>query len=313
VLRKKKYVVRRYEGNPILTGKDFPNDIVTVFNSAVVKQGPKRYTMICRCEDSALGRYMWIADSPDGIHFKPRPAPVAMPKGDPVFDEYCHETWSYWDPRCVKLGRWYYVTHAAHTRHGCALGLFRTDASFDKFEWLGLIMPPDNRNGVLFPEKIGGRYVMLHRPNVSGCMDTWIGSSPDLVNWGNHRCLVRKSATGWSYTKIGPGAVPIKTPEGWLCIIHGVRTQCAQHYVYQLGVMLLDLADPYRVLGVSRRAILQPEEMYELVGQTPSVVFTNAAIPEPDGTVKIYYGGADTVQCLAFADIHDLIYAAKHE
>jgi len=77
----------------------------------------------------------------------------------------------------------------------------------------------------------------------------------------------------------GGGSVPIKTKEGWLCIIHGVRPQCTD-YVYSLGVMLLDLEDPNKVIGLSKRAILWPEEQYELVGQTPSCVFTNAAILE---------------------------------
>lgn len=312
MLRKEKYIVRRYEKNPILTGRDFPNDIVTVFNSAVVKQAPDRYTMVCRCENSALERFMWVADSRDGVRFAPRPAPLALPAEDPVFMEYAHDTLSYWDPRVTRLDGQYYITHAAHTSHSCQLGLFKIDDDFTRLEWQGLISEPDNRNGVLFPEKIRGRYYRLDRPNVNGCFDIWACSSPDLIHWGSPRCVARKGAVNWAYTKIGPGAVPIRTEAGWLCIIHGVRAQCTD-YVYSLGAMLLDLEDPTRVVGVSGRAILAPEETYELIGQTPSVVFTNAAVPEPDGTVKIYYGGADTVQCLAFANIGDLIYSCRNE
>ena len=100
-----------------------------------------------------------------------------------------------------------------------------------------------------------------------------------------------KSEVRWADAKIGPGAVPIRTPEGWLCIIHGVRIQCTD-FVYSLGVALLDLDDPTKVIGVSKRAILIPKEPYELMGQALSVVFTTGAVAEPDGTVEIYYSEA---------------------
>ena len=312
MLRDKKAIVTRYEKNPILTGDDFPNDIVTVFNSGVVKQGSDRYIMVCRAEDSALGRYLWIAESSDGIHFKPRQRPLAMPRNNPVFDEYCGDTKSYWDPRVTEIAGQYYITHAAHTRHQCQIGLFKIDRDFERLEWLDLILPPDNRNGVLFPEKIRGKYYLLHRPNVPGNFDMWVASSPDLLHWGSHRCLVSKQEVRWADAKIGAGAVPIRTPEGWLCIIHGVRIQCTD-FVYSLGVALLDLDDPTKVIGVSKRAILDPKEPYELMGQALSVVFTTGAVAEPDGTVKIYYGGADTVQCLATAKLQDLIDSCRKE
>ena len=125
-----------------------------MFNSGVIKQGSERYVMVCRAEDSALGRYLWIAESSDGIHFKPRRRPLAMPRNNPVFDEYCGDTKSYWDPRITEIEGQYYITHAAHTRHQCQIGLFKIDRDFECLEWLDLILPPDNRNGVLFPEKI---------------------------------------------------------------------------------------------------------------------------------------------------------------
>lgn len=312
MMRDKKAIVTRHAGNPILTGEDFPNDIVTVFNSSVVKQRSDRYVMVCRVEDSALGRYLWVADSVDGVHFKPRPRPLSMPKGNPVFDEYCGETKSYWDPRITEIEDQYYITHAAHTRHECQLGLFKVDRDFEHLDWLGLILPPDNRNGVLFPERIGGRYWLLHRPNVAGRFDMWISCSPDLLHWGGHRRLVAKEELRWADAKVGGGAVPIRTPEGWLCIIHGVRIQCTD-FVYSLGVMLLDLENPTRVVGLSKRAILDPKEPYELMGQALSVVFTTGAVAEPDGTLKIYYGAADTVQCLATAKLQDLIDSCKYE
>jgi predicted GH43/DUF377 family glycosyl hydrolase len=315
MLREKKRILVRHPENPILTEKDFPYDICVVFNCGVVKQAPNKYTMVARVENTALERYLWVCDSTDGVHFKPRPRPVQVPENDPVYRDYVDggRQRSYFDPRVTYLEGKYYIVHAAHMAYGCQLGLFRTDDAFENFEWMGLISLPDNRNGILFPEKIQGKYWRLDRPNVEGAMHIWTQQSPDLIHWGVPRCIVRtREIVRWAQIKIGGGAVPIKTPEGWLCIIHGVRPQCTD-YVYQLGVMLLDLEDPNKVIGVSKRAILWPEEQYELIGQTPSCVFTNAAILEPDGEVKIYYGAADSVGCLATARVEDLIYACKYE
>ena len=306
-----KDVVRRHKKNPILTGADFPGDITWVFNSGVVKHDG-RTIMVCRVEDAALNAYLWIADSDDGVRFTPRPAPVEVPHDDPDYAEYAART--YFDPRVTRLDDAFYICVAAHSRHTCRLALFRT-AGFDRFEWLGCISQPDNRNGVLFPEKIRGAYARLDRPNVSrlGEGDLWVSFSPDLIHWGRSRCVLRRDDFRWAWHKIGAGAVPVRTDEGWLTIFHGVRTQCAYHYVYQAGVCLLDLDDPAKVVAKAERAILIPKTDYELTGQTPSVVFPTAAIPGPDGSLRIYYGAADSVQCLAEADINELIAVCKNE
>lgn len=306
-----KEIVKRYEGNPILTGKDFPGDIVYVFNSGVVKDLKGRYVMVCRLEDASLFRHLWIADSDDGFHFKPRSKPIPLPLDNPKWTEYAYNT--YFDPRITRIDDTFHMIYAAHTGHGCRLG-HATTKDFDHWDWRGFISLPDNRNGVLFPEKVKGRYVRLDRPNTGwgDKGDIWISYSPDLVYWGESTSLVRTSDFHWAYHKIGAGAVPIKTPEGWLIIFHGVRTQCAQHYVYQLGVFLTDLEDPGKVIGKAERAILTPEKDYEIMGQSPNVCFTNAAIPEADGTVKIYYGGADRVQCVGIAKMQDLLDACRN-
>jgi len=219
----------------------------------------------------------------------------------------------YYDPRVTKIGDEYYIVHAAHSGHTCRLSLVKTD-DFKKFEWKGFITETDNRNGVLFPEKINGLYARLDRPNTGdGTGDLWVSYSPDLVFWGKSSCVFRNyEGIRWAWTKIGPGAAPIKTDEGWLNIFHGVRTQCKQHFVYQLGVCLLDLEDPSKVIAMSEKAILIPEEEYELSGQTPSVVFTCGAVVEDDGEIKLYYGGADTVQCVATTTVDRLIDACHN-
>jgi predicted GH43/DUF377 family glycosyl hydrolase len=298
--------VQRYARNPILTGRDFPSGsgIKRVFNSGVIK-ARDRYVMACRVEDAALRNRIWIADSSDGYHFVPRSGPAELPHSNPEFAEYT--AGMYYDPRITEIDGVFYLMHAAHSGHGCRLSLLRT-RDFDDFEWIGHVSETDNRNGVLFPEKIGGLYARLDRPNTGGNFgDIWVSYSPDLIFWGKSRCVLRNQRVRWAWAKIGPGAVPIRTPRGWLNVFHGVRTQCAQHYVYQLGVCLLDLEDPSRVVGFSEEAILEPEEPYELVGQTPSVVFTSGAVVEPDGEIKLYYGGADTVQCVALTSVDALL------
>jgi predicted GH43/DUF377 family glycosyl hydrolase len=303
-------ILERHPENPILTGKDFPPEarIVRVFNSGVIK-AEGRYIMACRVEDRALRNFIWIAESEDGVHFTPRSRAVAMPHDDD-FAEYT--AGMYYDPRITEIEGTFYLCHAAHSGHGCRLSLVRTK-DFDRFEWLGHISETDNRNGVLFPEKIGGLYARLDRPNSSEAFgDIWISYSPDLIFWGKSRCVLRNSQVRWAWAKVGPGAVPIKTRQGWLNIFHGVRTQCKSHYVYQLGVCLLDLEDPSKVIALSQEAILEPEQPYELVGQTPSVVFTAGAVVEDDGEVKLYYGGADTVMALATTSIDRLLHACRH-
>jgi predicted GH43/DUF377 family glycosyl hydrolase len=301
-------ILTRYPGNPILTRANFPSaaNIKTVFNSGIIKTHG-RYIMLCRVENAALLDRFWIAESTDGYKFTPRPAPVRLPHDNPEFTEYT--AGMYYDPRISEIDGVFYIVHAAHSGHGCRLSLVKT-LDFEKFEWLGFISETDNRNGVLFPEKINGLYARFDRPNTGGNFgDIWVSYSPDLLFWGKSRCVLRNSQVRWAWAKIGPGAVPIKTNAGWLNIFHGVRTQCAQHYVYQLGVALHDLNDPSKILGLAADAILTPEELYELIGQTPSVVFTSGAVLEDNGEVKIYYGGADTVQCVALTTVDKLLNA----
>jgi predicted GH43/DUF377 family glycosyl hydrolase len=266
--------------------------------------------MACRVEDAALSPKFWIAESVDGYRFVPRSKPVQMPDHDPEFAEYT--AGMYYDPRITEIEGTFYLLHAAHSSHTCRLSLLATK-DFETFDWLGHISEPDNRNGALFPERINGSYARLDRPNTGDSIgDIWVSYSPDLIHWGRSRCVMRNSQVRWAWTKIGPGAPPMKTKEGWLNIFHGVRTQCAQHYVYQLGVSLLDLEDPSKVIAQAKGAILQPEEMYELIGQTPSVVFTSGAVLEQDGEIKVYYGGADTVQCVAVTSVTELLHACRH-
>jgi predicted GH43/DUF377 family glycosyl hydrolase len=140
----------------------------------------------------------------------------------------------------------------------------------------------------------------------------WLASSPDLVHWGNYRSVLPARLFHWDGWKCGAGAPPIRTDSGWLEIYHGCHKSCSG-LIYRLGVALLDLEEPWKVIRRAQNYILGPVADYERVGDVPNVVFINAAVVEPDGEVKMYYGGADTVLCLATAKLDDLIdFALKH-
>jgi len=182
---------------------------------------------------------------------------------------------------------------------------------------------PDNRNVVLFPEQIGGRYVRLERPfpvysrGGRERFDVWLSDSPDLRYWGKSELLLAVEQVPYANTKLGPAAPPIKTPRGWLTTFHAVDTdpsrgkngwEASWKKRYTTGVMLLDLEDPRKVLGVCREPLIAPEAPYEVAGGfRNNTVFPCGAILEESGELKLYYGAADTVICLATADVDQLV------
>jgi predicted GH43/DUF377 family glycosyl hydrolase len=299
----KKPIVTRYPGNPILTASDMPVACNAVFNSAVTKLDG-RYLMLLRIEDIDRRQHFRVATSADGYRFAVDEQPVAFPP-DPEAERY---EGTIYDPRITKIGDRYLVLYAAHSDLGVRIGQVAT-RDFRTFERLGFGSAVDNRNGVLFPETIQGRYARLERPQtIKDQGDLWISFSPDLVHWGDFHCIARSRHQSWDQWKLGAGAAPIKTEKGWLLIYHGA-CKTAAGAIYRLGVMLLGLEDPRRVLARSAGYILAPSEPYERVGDVPNVVFTCGAILEDDGEVKIYYGAADTCQCVATARIEDLVAA----
>ena len=186
------------------------------------------------------------------------------------------------------------------------IGLART-RDFDSIERVALITQADLRNVVIFPQKFDGRYARLDRPHSEiSPWAMWISYSPDLVHWGDSRVVIKPVQYHWDEMKIGPGATPIKTPQGWLNIYHGVFPTM-DGSVYRLGVALHDLNDPAKVLGVGDEWILEPEDPWERTGYVHNVVFTCGAVAQDDGTVRIYWGGADTVMCVGTARIEELV------
>jgi predicted GH43/DUF377 family glycosyl hydrolase len=296
-------LIKRYNKNPILTKDDVPYPVATVHNAGVVKFR-NRYMMIFRSHQLNGRSILGLAESDDGYNFRVHEKPFMTPASDGVFKEY--EEYGVEDPRIIFLEGEYLITYSAYSRHGVRIGLAKT-RDFKSINRFSLITEADYRNIVIFPEKFKGLYARLDRPHSEiSPWSIWISYSPDLRFWGESRLVMKPAQYHWDGMKIGPGAPPIKTPHGWLNIYHGVFPTMDGN-VYRLGVALHDLQDPSKIIAVGDEWILQPEELYEITGYVHNVVFTCGAVPENDGSVKIYWGGADKVMCVGTANLDDLV------
>lgn len=304
-------------GKPILTRHDIPYQTALVFNAGVCKFNGK-YVMTFRNDygdfdaRKLTGTNIGLAYSDDGINWDVQP--------DPFFAVQTDEINRVYDPRLTVMEGKCYITFACDTKHGLRGGVGVTE-DFKHVEIISL-SAPDNRNMVLFPEKINGNYVMLERPMPvysRGCdrFDMWICESPDLVYWGKHELVAAVEDIPFANDKIGPAAPPVKTDKGWLTSFHAVELfpdrgkngwEPKWQKSYYAGVMLLDLKDPSKVLGIYDKPLIVDEEDYEREnGYRLDAVFPGGMILEDNGEVKIYYGASDTVQCMATADVDELI------
>jgi len=296
-------LIKRYQHNPILTKDDVPYPVATVHNAAVVKHEGK-YIMVFRSHQLNGRSILGIAESNDGYNFQVNDKPFMIPSTEGIFKEY--EAYGVEDPRITFIDGEYLITYSAYSRHGVRIGLAKTK-DFKSIERVSLITESDYRNVVIFPEKFGGLYARLDRPHSEiSPWSIWISYSPDLKYWGESKLIMNPLQYHWDEMKIGPGAPPIKTSRAWLSIYHGVFPTM-DGSVYRLGVALHDLEDPSKIIAVGDEWILQPEEVYEITGYVHNVVFTCGAVPEEDGSVKIYWGGADKVMCMGTANLEDLV------
>lgn len=304
----KKPLIKRYPGNPILTKEDVPYPVATVHNAGVVKhQG--RYIMLFRAHRFNGRSIIGLAGSTDGFNFSVQPEPFLEPATTEPFATY--EEFGVEDMRICPLEGEYLLTYSAYSRHGVRVALAKTK-NFKQVERIALITAADYRNVVIFPQRFAGRYVRLERPHSQiSPWSIWISYSPDLIHWGDTRLLMKSLPYHWDEMKIGPGATPLKTRWGWLHIYHGVFATM-DGAVYRLGAALHDLQDPAKLIGVADDWILQPEDPWEVTGYVHNVVFTCGAVPEEDGTLKLYWGGADSVMCAGTANIEELARLCLH-
>jgi beta-1,4-mannooligosaccharide/beta-1,4-mannosyl-N-acetylglucosamine phosphorylase len=313
--------IQRNPNNPILSKKDVPYQADLVFNAGVTKWHGG-YIMLFRDDYDYRGETKFggcclgIADSRDGVNWKVREEPFLT-----AADLHDPEITRIYDPRLTVMGERCYLCFAVDTRHGVRGGIGVTD-DFKTMEILSM-SAPDNRNMALFPEKINGLFTRLERPfpvySRGGInrFDIWIAQSPDLKFWGNERLLLGVEDVPFANDKIGPAAPPIKTSKGWLTLFHAVdldpsRGRNGWESVWQkrycAGIMLLDLQDPSKVIGMCREPLIAPEKPYECDdGFRTNVIFPGGMVLENDSEVKIYYGASDTVECLAAAHLDELL------
>ncbi|WP_338788198.1 glycoside hydrolase family 130 protein [Metabacillus sp. FJAT-53654] len=240
--------------------------------------------------------YLRIARSKDGRHFTVDEKPFVYPSNR-------HETFGIEDPRITQIGDMYYIYFSVASPMGVGESMVSTK-DFETVTQHGMIFAPENKDVLIFPEKINGKYYALHRPvpNSNGSPEIWIAESDNLLYWGNHQHLIGLRPGKWDDGRIGGGAVPFKTDKGWLELYHGA----SQDHRYCMGAVLLDLNDPTKVIARSERPLVEPDAPYEQEGFFGGVVFSCGALVEGD-VVKMYYGVADTSMACAELSLQEIL------
>jgi beta-1,4-mannooligosaccharide/beta-1,4-mannosyl-N-acetylglucosamine phosphorylase len=311
--------IRRHPRNPILTANEIPYPSKLAYNGGVVTYRG-RYVMTFRNDygwdpkkKKAPHFQIGLAYSDDGLAWRVEPEPILCPDDPDVKGWY--------DPRMTVLEDRCFVTYTQYTGHGYRATIAATE-DFRSFEILDRGMP-DNRDMVLFPEKINGKYYRLDRPfpvasrDFKKRFDIWISESPDLVYWGKSQPLLCVEDVPYANERLGAGNPPVRTEAGWLVLFHAVDVDPARgkngweekwQSRYTMGALLLDIDDPRKVIAVSKDPLMVPEAPYEISGGfRNNVLFPMAVLPDASGEVRMYYGAADTVECLASAPLPELL------
>ena len=314
--------MERHPDNPIITREHIPPiaphlvDVSSVFNPGAVKFENK-YLLMLRVQNRGRETFFLTAESRDGFCFDISDKSVRLQGIEDIGEAVYH----CYDARITEIDGVYYIMFAMDMDSGCRLGLART-SDFEDYKFLGIVSDDDNRNGVLFPGKAGGKYMRLDRPNrpvleggpASGSA-IYLSESDDLLNWRGIGPVIEGRFHFWDEL-IGAGPPPLKTREGWIQVYHGVALHLSSSHIYQAGVMLLDLEDPAIVRGRCPYNILEPREPYEMIGQVPNVVFPSGLIAEDvddegcaslESPALLYYGAADTSVGLARTTVQELI------
>ncbi|PCJ95517.1 MAG: glycosidase [Flavobacteriaceae bacterium] len=304
-----KDVLWRHTNNPIINRDAIPTSN-SIFNSAVVpfKDG---YAGVFRCDNKAVQMNIFAGFSADGVHWDINHESIVFGEGNTsmIASDYKY------DPRVTFIEDRYWITWC-NGYHGPTIGIGYT-FDFKTFYQCENAFLPFNRNGVLFPEKINGKYAMLSRPSDNGHTpfgDIYISYSPDMKYWGEHRCVMKVTPfadSAWQCTKIGAGPVPILVEDGWLLLYHGVIHTC-NGFRYSMGAAILDKDNPDIVKYRTQPYLLAPKENYECVGDVPNVVFPCAALHDVEADkLAVYYGAADTVVGMAFGKLSEVVAFTK--
>ena len=295
----------RHAGNPILTVKDWPYPINSVFNAGATLLPDGSTLLLCRVEDRRGLSHLCAARSSNGIDgWKVDPEPTLFP--DPKYPE---EIWGIEDPRITyvpELGQ-YVVTYTSFARGGPGVSLAMTK-DFRTFDRIGVVMTPEDKDAALLPRRIGGLWALIHRPMTTLGVHMWISYSPDLRFWGNHKLMLQARKGGWwDANKIGLSPPPIETDRGWLVLYHGVR-HTASGALYRLGLALFDINEPEKCLLRGESWIFGPEADYERLGDVRDVVFPCGYTLDAAGdAINLYYGAADSCIALARGSVRSLL------
>lgn len=296
----------RYKGNPIIE-RNPVEGVTRIFNSAVMpfEDG---FIGVFRGEQVDGIPHIYLGRSANGIDWTIEKEKILFTDkaGKPFPPRYAY------DPRLVRIDDTYYVIWCQDF-YGAAIGMAKT-TDFQTFTRLENPFIPFNRNAVLFPRKVNGNYLLLSRPSDSGHTpfgDIFLSESPDLEFWGRHRHVMGRGSAWWESVKIGGGAAPIETTEGWLLFYHGVSSTC-NGFVYSIGGAILDIDNPSIVKYRCRNFLLTPEEWYEERGFVPNVAFPCATIQDAaSGRIAIYYGAADSYVGLSFTTLDEVVRYIK--
>jgi predicted GH43/DUF377 family glycosyl hydrolase len=298
-----KALLVRSESNPILTAKDWPYPVHSVFNPGATRLPDGSTLLLCRVEDRRGHSHLCAARSTNGLNgFVVDKEPTL--RGDPV-----EGIWGIEDPRITfmpELGK-YAITYTAFTKGGPGVALALTK-DFREFERLGLVMQPDDKDAALLPRRINGEYALIHRPVSDTGAHIWMSFSPDLRNWGSHRLILQaRKGAWWDANKVGISPPLIETDAGWLMLYHGVR-HTASGCLYRVGLALFERDNPDRCIARGDSWIFGPEEPYETSGDVSNVVFPCGYTIGDDGdSLNIYYGAGDTSVAVATGSIRELL------
>jgi predicted GH43/DUF377 family glycosyl hydrolase len=299
----------RHPTNPLLTAADWPYAANTVFNPGATQLASGETLLMVRVEDRRGISHLTAARSRDGVHdwrIDPQPTFAAQPAA------YPEELWGVEDARIVRLEVLdrFAMTYTAYSRAGPLVALAMTE-DFRSFQRYGSIMPPEDKDAAFFPRQFDGRWALIHRPvpQAPGAKaNMWLSFSHDLQHWGDHTVLLEaRDGAWWDAGKIGLSTQPMETNEGWLIIYHGVR-QTPAGSIYRVGLALLDLDDPQRVVRRGEEWVVGPQTPYEVSGDIPNVIFPcGAVIDEPSQELRVYYGAADSCVGLMTAQLSDVL------
>jgi len=296
-------IFARYGDKPLITPGDLPFHANGILNPGVAEVDGE-VVLLLRIESREAISHLRTARSRNGVDgWRIAEEPLLAPDqpGHPF------EEWGCEDPRVTQFGpREWIIAYTAYSRYGPSVAL-ATTTDFASVRRVGVVMPPTNKDACVFPIKFHDAWLMLHRPVTGGQEHIWYVSAPgDLTAWQHPGILLpQRSGPWWDSLRVGVGAPPLLTDEGWLMLYHGAKDM-ANRPVYRLGLALLDRDNPRKLLARASEWVFAPETEYEQRGLIPNVVYTCGALLRGD-EVWMYYGAADTVIGLAIAKLADLL------